>query len=252
MSLPEKGIYVAKPIEWAVVEPPGKCPRFECLFECTQRQNGAAWEQARGERITGRLTLVNTDGNLNEINYRSLRDALGWDGSSPKTLNDTDWSNTEVQIGVGDRGGNDGKNYREVAYLNPKDYKGHSRIDKPDSQQIQSLEAKYGALFRAHAGKNGGAKPTASASVAPKPNGAAGKEKAWAVFVEMVDGFAKTQPDKAYTAGEKIDVFRKVVSEEIFTGRDLKQNPATDAEWEKAIETLSEKFSPAARMILPF
>lgn len=245
--LTQTGTYLAKPNTWGVKAEEGKSPRFAIVFDCVQRRIGAEWEPVDGEqRITGFFTLINKDGNGNEINLRALRDALGWDGLSFESLENGDWSKTEVQIVVDNHVYN-GKTSLEVKYLNPRDYTGGGGgIEKAEPQTIKSLDQKYGAALRAltkNSPSAGGS--TAKASVAPTidvktPEGA--KTAAWEAFI-------KASP--SYDPGKRITVFKKLVTTALFPApKDPKT--ASAEEWLNARDLIAQQFSEQIEDLIPF
>lgn len=236
------GTYIARPKSWALGETrEKKCPQFTVQFKCEQYRNGSGFEPVQGdESITGYFTLINGNNEPNEINLRSLHDALGWDGRDFSSLESSDWTNTEVQIVVEDDTYN-GKPSLRVRYLNPKDYSGGG-LEKADPQAVKSLDQKYGPALRALFGT----KPTpkqVSAAAAPvaspdTPDGA--KQLAW-------EAFNKATP--SYDPGKRVQVFKKVVGEVHPT---TEPKSLTADQWKQVREAIESDFNEATEGLIPF
>lgn len=255
--LPEKGTYIAGLLEWAVNQPDGKCPSFDVFFECRQVRQDGQWSPSNGERIKESFNLVKRDGNLNEINVRGLRDALGWDGASFAALNNGPWDQAEVQIVVGEEAGSDGKMYKAVRYINPRDYTGPARISGADAQTLTSLDQKYGAMLRALTGAKPGApaaKPAPQTKPAPAaPGGVLTAETAkglcWKAFSDACDEYQRDNPNAGYDAARKTAVFKELIAHH-YPGRESKT--LTAQEWDGLRAAIAEDFSPAAAGFVPF
>jgi hypothetical protein len=76
--------------------------RVRRRFRLTQYYNDAAgeWQDitSEGFSIVGYFYPISKEGNLVEMTVESLQESLGWSGASLAELNDTDWSQTEVQL----------------------------------------------------------------------------------------------------------------------------------------------------------
>lgn len=213
MSLPnETGRYIAKPQSWGVSESTGGAVEFACDFALSQYLNPATgeWEDVGhlGMSIPGYFYPVDKEGNANAKTIKSIKDALGWSGTSLVELNDSDYSQSEVQITV-DVEEYQGKQKMKVKWLNPRDYVGGG-VGKGDPEKVKGFDARFGAKLRAISGAapsngngNGAAKPQ------PSPADIA-KAKAWKAYAakwpntptdEVQEGFR--QRFRKYFPGRK-------------------------------------------------
>lgn len=223
MSLPAPGKYLATVIESGVTEKAGKCPQAVILFECVQHYDGGQWVDAAGERITAYQTLINRNGECNRITAETLHDTFGWTG----TISEIEgFVGAEAQITVEDEADLSGNLRRKVRYINNRDSTGKAGIAKADPQQVQSLDAKYGAQFRAILGTTAPATATKASATAPaKPKTATDPMKvaAWAAWKAK-----HPQLDKAATEAG----FRKAVR--TVCGCDIAQ--MTPVLWQALVE----------------
>lgn len=217
-------------------------------------------EDASGQAITAYLFLTgkNDTGNkINEINVRSLRDALGWDGTSFASLQEGDWTDVKVQAVIENDTYN-GKTSLKVRYVNPRDYAGGAGMKKADDASLKVLDAKFGGMLRAINGAKPGAKPASRSPAATKAQpGAAssiGKEMAWKTFTGMVDVFNKANPGDAYTESKRVETFRSVVSTAAkdYLATPKKTAELNDKDWAEVNSVIAEKFSAATGDIIPF
>jgi predicted SnoaL-like aldol condensation-catalyzing enzyme len=245
MLVEKTGIYRARPIVSAVEEKEGtKTVQFVGSFRCTEIRTTEGWKPIDGEQqITAYLNLITKEGKPNEINYRALRESLGWDGTSFASLQREDWNGTEVQIVVDDEE-YQGQTKRRVKYINPRDYEGGGQVAKSDTQTIQSLDAKYGSLLRALAGSKANGSPPAAVT-----SQAIGKDVAWTTFNKLVDAYGQDNPAEAWAKDRRVSVFKEIVRE-LGDGKDTaKLGPA---EWAKIKTEIEERFSAAASGLIPF
>lgn len=227
------GTYIATPASWAVKADEGKCPRFAIVFSVNQLRIGTEWEPiVNDEKITGFFTLFNKDQSPNEINLRSLRDSLGWDGTSISSLQNGDWSGTQVQIVVEEEM-YEGKPRLAVKYLNPKDYAGSGGLDKADPQRVQSLDQKYGAALRTLFKDS---KPKTQIEVNPSDQM---KQRAWRSFFDKTPGYQDEQRKSA---------FKRVV-QEVVAGKDPKT--MTPDDWSAVMTAIESEFDVQTGALLP-
>lgn len=263
MNLPTNaGRYIATPVEWTVGNSKNNLPQFVCRFGISQFNDGTEWIDVSGQNleITGYFNLVYMkDGQqtLNQINIDQIKAALAWDGTSFGKLAELDWSGIEVQLYLQEEEYN-GKSSMRIKYLNPRDYEGGG-FQKADPQEIQSLDAKYGAMLRATNGNGHGkpatkpaTKPTAKPAAAPTgpahPAEAA-KSVAWKEYSLKVEAYGREQPDGAYTREKKQEVFRKIVAE-CFPAKDPKTLDAK--EWGMVEASITKDFNAATGELVPF
>jgi hypothetical protein len=248
-----KGIYLGTPEKTTVDAKDTGSVQFAAVFRCTHIRNGNDWTPLDGDqRITAFLNLVTKSGALNEINVRSLKDSLGWDGKSFATLQRDDWSGTECQLVVDEEEYN-GRKSLKVQYVNPKDYTPSSGLGAADPQMIQSLDSKYGALLRAMNGGNGGRPATgkpAKNPVAPNATQSVGKDLAWAAFNHTVDEYGGEHPDDAYTQERRTRVFKDIVTE-IAKERNKSTKDLGPADWAQVKKEIEEDFDAAIEGFIP-
>lgn len=165
MALPTKaGRYIAIPHQWSVGEFNNQ-PTFDVVFTLTQHFNGAEWEGVDGDTtITKKFFLMKNDGTWSKV-IESLVKALGWDGGSLRSLAESDWSATEVQLTIEYETKND-KRYIGVKFINERNWQGQSLSSDP--AVVQSMEAKYGALLRQKTGAKATGRPAAKQTPAQK------------------------------------------------------------------------------------
>jgi hypothetical protein len=247
MSLPTKnGAYIARPLAMSLEQKTSGSVQVAINFKCDEYIGGGEPESCNGDGITSYFNLVKLNGQLNEINIRSLRDSLGWDGASFATLVETDWSQTPVQIVVDDETKQDGSVHKTVKYINPRDYKGGGGVGKTEPAVVKSLDAKFGSMLRAMATpkpspRTGQVKPAAEMSI--------GKDVAWAAFLRKVDEYGLESPADAYSHDRRITVFRKIVGE-IVAPKDPKTLQPSD--WLAIKTAIETDFSAATESIVPY
>ncbi len=236
--------YMGKPVTWAVEQKSTGSVQFNVELNLHAYKNGKGWEMLEApEHTIAYLNIIKKDGQPNQINVESLVGALGWDGSV-KSLQDSDWSQTELQVVIDDETDQEGKPVRKVQFVNPKDYVGGGGVEKADSSTIQSLDAKYGSLLKAVAG-NG---PKSSKPPLASPNASMGKTLAWTTFSVKCDEYTRENPEDAYNTARKTDLFKKLFSES-FPG--AKGDDLTAAQWAKFKQEIEKDFSPAIAGMIP-
>jgi len=253
MSLPNKdGTFKARPLEWGVKT--DGTPAFVVKYDLLEWWNGTGWEPPGGDyQITGYHYPLKKNGTVNDVQYKALREALGWDGSSFQTLNDGDYSQIECQVRLGYEDYN-GQQKLKVQFLNPIDYDPNFGVEKGDPQAVRSLDSQYGSLFRAMAGTTAPAKRPASTQQPARSNGAAGgvataappvageaKQSAWQAFITVTP---------SYEEQKRKDVFRKAVASLFPAGTDLKA--LSNEEWQTVHGRIVADFDEAAEDFLPF
>jgi hypothetical protein len=205
-----------------------------------------------GLDITGYFYLEKKDGSLNTRTVDDLKAALGWDGSDPFWLQETDLSEHPVQVVLGwDE--YDGKNRIRVNWLNPYGSTGNGGDVVPaDDEAKRRIGNRLGSKLRARSGGTpvksppaagkpampappveapapapatappaAGPKPPAPTPQPPaEPVGEATMQDAWEVFTAACkDEWSQAQREQEW--------FR--ILTEIFPDRDL--SDLTPAEW---------------------
>ncbi len=125
-----------------------------------------------GHELKHNFNLVLKDGTINTRTISFLKDALGWDGINFDALQHGDYSQIPLEAVCE----NDEKNYTVIRYVNKPGGKG-GEVEMPANTDARSLNAKYGAKFRAISGGVPAGKPVAKApapaAAAPAPAPAA-------------------------------------------------------------------------------
>lgn len=236
MFLNREGRFIARPRVWGVKIEQGKCPQFAVTFDCLQEEIHGDWQICNGgEEITGFFTLIDGKGQPITFQLENIRDAFGWTDGKFSSLDQGDWSQTEVQIVCGYEEYK-GKNRLKVQYLNPRDYVSGADVKKADSSALKNLDAQFGPLVRAAIG----VKPGANGKPANPANSPAEQAKSvcWKKFL------AKRTDTPAEERNEE---WKKIVSG-YCEGSDPKTLAADD--WNK-LGTLIQngKFDPVASPI---
>jgi hypothetical protein len=215
MSL-RKGTFLATPTEWAVNNSKNNLPQFVCKFglDAEHDKGDGQYYDCAAEllEVTGYFNLIYNDRDSgqavrNEINIKQLEAALGWTDRNMQTLNDSDWSHTQVQL-VLEEDEYNGKTSIKVKYLNNKDYQGGGGIDKADPESLKKMSQAFGALLKA--GNAPAARPVSNP--ARKPAAAApgnpcdeAKKAAWDAF--------KKQAGPDGTAEDLANAWRKAIAD---------------------------------------
>lgn len=228
MNLPtEMGSYIAGLSDWTVED-----TQFIARFDLRQHFNGSDWVDvsARSLGITGYFYVIKKDGQPNKTTIDNLKASLGWSGRSLAELVQTDWSGVEVQITVGQEE-YQGQWRTNVKWINPRDaIPGGGPLKKPEAQEIQSLDAKYGAMLRAMNGAEPAKAPAngAAGKFAPVVNGAAdtARKQAWADFRANWDEVVKAKPEEE---PHRNDRWKEIVEQLGI----IDQAKASAADWKK-------------------
>jgi hypothetical protein len=243
MMVQKEGVYRGRPIVTAIEEKDTGSVQFNGTFQVTEIKEADGWKPVEGDQqINAYLNLITKAGAPNEINIRSLKDSLGWDGASFASLQKQDWNGAKCQLVVGQET-YDGKAQMKVKYVNPYDYEGGAGVAPSEPQVIQSLDAKYGGMLRALGGK-------ATATPAPVQSPSMGKDLAWQLFVRRVDEYGAESPSEAYTHDKRVSVFKQIVTEIAGAGKDL--NKLSAAEWANVHKQIEKNFSAQTAGLLPF
>lgn len=258
MNIPsDKGDYLAQPAKWGVGETNGGLPQFVVQWSLTHFWAGTEWQDISGDEyeISSFNVLFNKDGQPNKINIETFQKVFGWDGRGLASLNDGEWSGVQARLYLERESytAKDGstKNPMKVRYINPGDSPpGGGGIKKADAQEIQSLEAKYGATLRAMNGAapaRGAAKPSAKppATGSVASGVADAKKAAWSKFLAKWAPFVAGNPDKA----SERDALWKDVLDEFFKGGD--PNAAAPKDWHALAAVIEKDWSPEVGVI-PF
>lgn len=193
------GDYLATLADWALIDDPKYGPVFDVIFNITHFYDGTDWAAlAGGTQIQNRFFFLKSDGSVSRT-YEQVKAALEWDGSF-ESLANNDWSETQVRLDIQQKG-----EYLNVAYMNHKDWQGRQLQHDPSA--VQSVEKKYGAMFRAKFGGNATAKPAGAvkpASPTSKPTQAASaletaKRAAWTEFKTQTSAMTEDERKTAFS-----------------------------------------------------
>lgn len=189
-----KASYRARPMQWAVGESKNKAPQFAVEFALYEQWNGTEWAPCEFD-ITGYFYLLKKDGSINETTVAALEDAFGWNRTTGVKWLAQAGELPDCQVFC-DYELYEGQQKMKVKWLNPFDKTPTGGVGSSDPQEVQSIDAKYGNLFRATARKT-----AAPSTTAPKANGngtavnpqAVAKREAWEAFKTANPG---TQADQ--------------------------------------------------------
>lgn len=247
MLVEKDGIYLANPVNTSIEEKDTGSVQFTGFFNCTHILEGREFVDLQGaQNIYAHLNIVTKAGALNDINVRSLKDSLGWDGASFASLQRDDWGDTQVQLVVGWEPDQNGVNKLKVKYINPKDYKPSGGVEKADPQVIQSLDAKYGSLLRAMGGVKKAAPTNGNGS---SPRDSMGKDLAWAAFQAKVDAYGREHPDEVWPQQKRVDKFRELA---MSISGVTDKTKITPADWVTIKRQIEADFSPATGELIMF
>lgn len=148
----DEGKYVARPKRWAVGTSKEGAVEFAVDFTLLKFYSDASGEwhdiSTEGYSIVGYFYPISKTGNLVEMTVESLQESLGWSGASLSELNDSDWSQTDVQL-VLQREEYQGRKQLKVKFINPLNYVGGGGI-KSDAAEVKTLDQRFGAILRAN------------------------------------------------------------------------------------------------------
>jgi hypothetical protein len=252
MSTPtQNGIYVAEPVGIGIEEKSTGSVQANVQFKLIEYRGANGMESEPCDfTFTAFMNLVTKKGKLNEINARSFRDALGWDGSSFASLSGMDFGGVKCQVVVDDDVDQNGTTKRIIKYINPIDYTPGAAVTS-DPNVVQSLDAKYGAMLRATAGSKP-SKPNgkASAKLAASKSTDTPVAVAYAKFISIVDQYGRETPTDVYSTAERSEVFKKLADQFAkLLGKSAKE--LTGAELANFTKEIEANYSPALRDFIP-
>jgi len=171
--LPDReGLFHAYPAEIGVDETgPNDLATAIIRFRIFEELKNGDWLDCfdEGLEIVGYFYLECRDGSLNNISIDALKAAMGWDGRDPFWLQETDLSESPVQVKLGFETYND-KTRIKVQFLNPYGSTGGG-VSKADDTTKATIRNRLGSKFRSVAGPAPAstAKPSPPASPSRKP-----------------------------------------------------------------------------------
>lgn len=238
MGLPtQMGRYIARPLDWTAEESEvgQRLLQFVCRFELAHHWSGSEWVDVSQDdlSITGYFYLMKSDGKPNTSTIENLKASLGWDGRSVGGLTNGEWGGVEVQITVGSEE-YQGKTKIKVKWIAPRDADPRGGgIEKPAPQVIQSLDAKYGSMFRALGGGSPSARPTPPAAAGNSgATPATAQQAAWAAFKAKAGQL--TQDERTAVWGEALEQF--------FGHRDRAK--IADGDWQNFTVVVNKSWTP--------
>lgn len=248
-----EGRFKAYVIEHGVSETgPNNLATFICKFGLQDELVSGQWVplgiEDAGMNITGYFYLERKDGAINNVAVDQLKSAFGWDGRDPMWLQDSDFSQHQVQVKLGYENYN-GQQRLKVQFVDAAEGNGGA-VPRADDGTRRSIANRLGSKLRALAGgtpvqtpKPQGkpisppSKPTQTARPAPAPAAPAAKpldaDGAWAAFV----GQFSPNADQKFLEREW---FR--IAAELFPGRDMESFTAED--WARFVAEAPSKTIP--------
>ncbi len=236
MTSAREGTFLATPVDWSVRDSRNGLPEFVCRFTLDAEYDAASHDfvdcSAEGMEVIDSWNLVYMKGNKpvrNEINVSNLEVAIGWPDRDVRTLNDSDWSKTQVQLKLADEEYN-GKTRLRVKYINPRDYQPGIKKANPDS--LAKMAATFGAVLKAGIAR--AAQRPASSPATPRPAAnpspteqlrEQAKRDAWAKFNALAKPSA--------TVEEIADAWRKAIAN--YFGEGTTASQLGRQQWESLI-----------------
>lgn len=195
--LPEsKGNYQARPMKWKVGTSKGGAVEFAVEFNCFNFWNGESWQSVDYD-ITGYFYLVTKDGKINDTTVKQVKEVFGWNPSNGVNWLATAGEFPDCQIFV-DFESYEGKPQAKVKWLNPLNREPNNGIGASDPQEVSSIDAKYGHLFRASGGP-AAPKPAAKPANQTTP----GKRAAWEKFSKSFADLPRDARDNEWKSAVK-------------------------------------------------
>lgn len=145
------GRFKALITQWAVTETrEAKLPQFVAGLEVLEWFNEGTRQmedwRGLGYRATAFITLFTREGNPNEVQIKSLVEAIGWDGASLESLEAGPWDR-EVQIVVEEEE-YQGRRQLKVKWINAADWKGF-QVEHMEPAAFKGLSARWNGKLRA-------------------------------------------------------------------------------------------------------
>ena len=164
-ALDRPGRFKAKPADWGMkTTRDSGIPEFWIEFFITDIWADNDWQDwsEYGQSIAGFFYPFKKGGDPNSKTIDTLKDCLGWDGTSLTSLAEGNWSGQVVQITVEDEEYN-GKKKLKVKWMNTED--SSPGLKKMDSTEVKSMASNWDAKLRAM----NGAPPAKTPARPPAP-----------------------------------------------------------------------------------
>jgi hypothetical protein len=187
-----KGSYQAQPMSCRVGKSKNGALEFAVEFQLYGFWDGTNWVQESSE-ITGYFYLVTKEGKINETTVAQVEDAFGWNRASGTAWLAVVENLRECQLSLDFEQRDNGKDQIRVKWLNPLDHDPVGGLKPSDPQEVKSLDAQFGNLFRATARKPVENKPAPAASPTPLNPLAIAKKEAWTKFQVLHNGKSKEE-----------------------------------------------------------
>jgi hypothetical protein len=205
----DEGRYIAQPRKWTLGKSKEGAVEFAVEFALSQWYSDAdgEWKDVatEGLSIVGYFYPITKEGKINQFQYDSLCESLGWNGTALKDLQNGDWSKTEVQL-VLQHEEYKGKPQMKVKFLNPRD-SNRGGMKEADPQTVMSLDQQFGALLRASARQKAPAKPSGNGET-PIPEAEQERRAAYRHLIGKMDAGATKDAKDALWKGTVADYFR--------------------------------------------
>lgn len=203
----EKGNYQARPMQWRVGTSKNGAVEFAVEFSLYGQWNGETWQEC-DLSITGYFYLITKNGSVNEKTVEQVEQAFKWDRRTGTAQLANAGSLPDCQIYCDFEAGQDGGQRIKVKWLNQLDHEPGSGLKATDPQEVQNIDARFGALLRGSSPNKGPIAPPPAANPPVKPNVRdEAKRKAWEAFktAHGNDGEKFKQMAHDYFAGKPFE-----------------------------------------------
>lgn len=167
-KLDRAGIFMAKPLSWAVKTYDSQSVAIEFEFKILGEWNGEGWNDWRDYdeyTVWGHYFVVKKDGSVNGATVEQLARSLGWDGDLNAVVNQ-EVPGRAVQITVKQDIYKDTVRYK-AGWMNHKDFVPSSQ--GADAETVGSLQGRFGSLLRAAAASVNKDQPATKAAPVEAP-----------------------------------------------------------------------------------
>lgn len=172
-----KGNYQARPMQWRVGQSKGGSVEFAVKFSLYGFWNGEAWEEVDSD-IIGYFYLITKNGEVNEKTVEQVEQSFLWDRRDGTKWLAEATALPDCQVFC-DFEEYQGQQRIKVKWLNPFGHEPNSGLSATDPQEVQNIDAKYGALLRGSSSKKGPTNAAPKAPAAPQNPQAIAKRAAW-------------------------------------------------------------------------
>lgn len=167
------GVFRARPIKSGLRKTTNGAVEWNALFsiEAWWNKDTMEWEQCAddGIEIWGGVTLIKTDGVVNEHGLKTAREALGWNGDFASLDGDLSQKRLNLEVGLEPARVFKGTNYParyRVNWVNPARDDPRPSVAGGPPVDAKALNARFGSLVRAKLAAMPGVAAQASATQA--------------------------------------------------------------------------------------